>query len=763
MGTRVRIGATEYRAENNYSFTEQAGQASQATLSVNKELNATPVLFQQAKIEIDTAIKTTAALTIPAGGATITREAGSFVTDGWIAGMRGRCSGAHNEIFVVESVAALTIELVGTMTPAAGTITNITQYVIAFSGLITSIDYPEYSTGLEPTVYGLSVSSWEYVANMRKATFNLYHNSIHDIVDYIYDTYLAEEGFTLGAISAIALEISAYRKVGASIREMLDELSAKVPACSWYITPEKVFYFVISSDFVEATIPAKITKLKKSISANDLRTVQTVKGATSRLSVTVTNATKLAEIAALTGGSGKIENIDTDTTIHNLIIADDKADFLLAEFEDDEETISLECHDLVASQRYMSWPFDDATHEIVGDYVVTQRTITQYGPDNYLVAVQLKNRSFFARYGYVQKKIEQVARNTNDALADIGSDDKLTPSEKIPTRAAWLEAVNDKASFEATTTTYGETTEKLSYDIAFQNLANYLNDGDAWTTGLPFWISDDEMSATTDIDGAVFDTTFNAYYTAKINRQLRNPGTSPVVYAGTWIPGAWGAIGVKQAGSYYFPALELLPDGSTRLVCTDATNDLVEVLITSAGVWGDPSVKQAGSYVFPALELLPSGATRIVCLDGGGDLNEILTTDAYSSVPIGTIATEVGTGIVESGQNAHGFYQKFGDGTLIQHGWGYLQAASTAYGIGTYTYPTPFLVGTTISFQETIIGFKLNSAPTSPLDLAETYATFPYCRQVSNAQYKAGWTYPSGTLTSAYYLAWDWIAQGRWK
>jgi len=200
MASRVKIGATSYKADSNYSFTQQAGQASTASIGVLKGANPIPSVFAACRIDIDTTIKTIAALTIPAGGATITRAAGSFITDGWVAGMRGRCIGDHTQEFIVEAVAALTIDLVGTMT--AGALTSIIQFEIAFAGTIKSVEYPEYSTGFEDAYYGLSISSYEDVLNQRKVNQNWYNNTVAELVTALHTDYLVEEGFSIGYISA---------------------------------------------------------------------------------------------------------------------------------------------------------------------------------------------------------------------------------------------------------------------------------------------------------------------------------------------------------------------------------------------------------------------------------------------------------------------------------------------------------------------------------------------------------------------------------
>lgn len=54
-----------------------------------------------------------------------------------------------------------------------------------------------------------------------------------------------------------------------------------------------------------------------------------------------------------------------------------------------------------------------------------------------------------------------------------------------------------------------------AYTAAFQALANYLNAGTTWSTGIPTWIADANINATTDIVGATFRATWKAYYDAR--------------------------------------------------------------------------------------------------------------------------------------------------------------------------------------------------------------------------------------------------------
>jgi hypothetical protein len=46
-------------------------------------------------------------------------------------------------------------------------------------------------------------------------------------------------------------------------------------------------------------------------------------------------------------------------------------------------------------------------------------------------------------------------------------------------------------------------------------------------------------------------------------------------------------------------------------------------------------------------------------------LREIINDSGIGNIPIGYIATELGAGIIECGENSNGNYIKFSDGTMI--------------------------------------------------------------------------------------------------
>lgn len=96
-----------------------------------------------------------------------------------------------------------------------------------------------------------------------------------------------------------------------------------------------------------------------------------------------------------------------------------------------------------------------------------------------------------------------TANAANNMLADIASDSKLTPGEKISTKKEWDIIVAEKTPIETQATTYSISTEKTAYTNAYNALSAYIT---------PLLTN---MSETSNIVGSTFRTTFANYYTAK--------------------------------------------------------------------------------------------------------------------------------------------------------------------------------------------------------------------------------------------------------
>ena len=114
--------------------------------------------------------------------------------------------------------------------------------------------------------------------------------------------------------------------------------------------------------------------------------------------------------------------------------------------------------------------------------------------------------------------IEEARTNAAEALeiiADWAADDKFDPLEKKRARLEWEIIAGEKAGLEAEATALTIDTEKAAYTAAFQALANYLNNGTTWTSGIPAWISDSQLEVTTPVVRNEFIARFTAYYAAK--------------------------------------------------------------------------------------------------------------------------------------------------------------------------------------------------------------------------------------------------------
>lgn len=408
--------------------------------------------------------------------------------------------------------------------------------VPVFAGHIENVDSPQYDTGFETRVVSLSIQSLEAILNRRLITRSWYNKYVHEIVQDIYTEYLAEEGLTIGSISVTTVQLDSYKKSYEQASSVLNDLAKRCDGASFYISPDKKFYFLVSEDFPQVDAPEHITGLKRVDAYGDLRTVQVMKGASSRIVGTATNATLLAEIAALSGTSGKIEKMESDGTIHNPTKAGTEATERLSQYAEREITLTCTCHDLTKTALYQTWAiysghFPTARQlptgaalpgvssvyplDMTGLYTVVQRTITCYGPDQYKVTVTLKNRNFFARYGYSIRLALEDARRAGAAIDDIHSENQFTPNKKIEARAKWNAIAAEKDLLDDQADTYAIVEKKATYDAAFQALADYLNGGTAWVSGYPLWISGDELSETEEIDSDAFEGYWSGYDAGK--------------------------------------------------------------------------------------------------------------------------------------------------------------------------------------------------------------------------------------------------------
>jgi hypothetical protein len=383
-----------------------------------------------------------------------------------------------------------------------------------FFGIIQSVDTPTFVSKYSTLVYPITVLSGESIFNNRLVSESLQNKYTHQIIEYLFDNYLAEEGLTKGTITQFTRLYTNYTANRLSLGTVLSELGDAVGAVA-RISADKVFSFVSIGSFNVVEIPATIENIKKSETGQALRTVQFVSGASAEttaqsrsmywvadqvdaimpyqistltgatingvvagigvkgvdeedatrtflwkygenqivvnanatvkpatgdlvafsyvgfyeIEVAEENETLKNEIAALSGLSGKVEAVNVDTSITNYTDGKNTAYDLLSQNDDREETITCRCEDVVATALLNQWYFNKPEIGIVGNYVVVERTITnRYDKKN--VAVKLKNKGFYSRYGTVLNKNDKQVNNLS-IRPDVVIIKRSSVSEKV--------------------------------------------------------------------------------------------------------------------------------------------------------------------------------------------------------------------------------------------------------------------------------------------------------------------------------------------
>jgi len=152
-----------------------------------------------------------------------------------------------------------------------------------FSGDITSVDTPSFATGKEVIRLKLQIDSLEARLKRRRISISLDQVTASEIIQEIFDTVISQEGITLGAISTTSTEYENWNASFYSCYDAVQEL-AKKEGAQWYISPDKKFYFILKTDIETIPAPARVSGLRLSESIGDIRTSQTVVGASEETS-----------------------------------------------------------------------------------------------------------------------------------------------------------------------------------------------------------------------------------------------------------------------------------------------------------------------------------------------------------------------------------------------------------------------------------------------------------------------------------------------
>lgn len=174
----------------------------------------------------------------------------------------------------------------GDVPPQAGDVIQILEDddTPIFFGLIGIPKTPKYTSFFQPKIYNLNCSNGNSVLSRRIANYSFANKTITEIVQTLYDTYIASEGITLGTISQIDTPVfEIYNCKNMNLLSVLNELAGYING-AWQITDDKVFNFVKIDDFPRCSQVidkdnASITNLQMSDSDRDLRTNQIIDGA----------------------------------------------------------------------------------------------------------------------------------------------------------------------------------------------------------------------------------------------------------------------------------------------------------------------------------------------------------------------------------------------------------------------------------------------------------------------------------------------------
>jgi hypothetical protein len=157
---------------------------------------------------------------------------------------------------------------------------------------------------------------------------------------------------------------------------------------------------------------------------------------------------------------------------------------------------------------------------INGRFIKTGRIVSAANNNRYfdIDTGEFRGSITFTDGTNVEEAVNDAQGTADTALiqiVNISSDNVLSASEKSGERNRWNIIAAEKDGIDTQATTFGLTTEKTTYDNAFQALATYLNAGTTWTSGIPSWISDANLATNTTIVGTTYRTTWETYYAAR--------------------------------------------------------------------------------------------------------------------------------------------------------------------------------------------------------------------------------------------------------
>ena len=132
-----------------------------------------------------------------------------------------------------------------------------------FYGIIQSVDTPEFISKYNWFIYPITVLSGESIFNNRLVSESFNGKYTHEIIDYLFDNYLAEENLTKGTISQFQRYYEKYTASRLTLADVLTELGDAVGAVA-RVSEGKVFSFTSREEFPLVDTPDTVARIKKS-------------------------------------------------------------------------------------------------------------------------------------------------------------------------------------------------------------------------------------------------------------------------------------------------------------------------------------------------------------------------------------------------------------------------------------------------------------------------------------------------------------------
>ena len=135
-------------------------------------------------------------------------------------------------------------------------------------------------------------------------------------------------------------------------------------------------------------------------------------------------------LAARTGTSGIIDNLIVDKTIETINDAAALSRDLLLQNKYGENIVTLNCHDMAATQLLCVWDLDFmSAYLIEGEYVVVERSIEYFTEEKYVISIKLKDRNYIQQYGTIYNKynkdLQKLSYRPDEVIIQISSFDEL--------------------------------------------------------------------------------------------------------------------------------------------------------------------------------------------------------------------------------------------------------------------------------------------------------------------------------------------------